>query len=291
MELDRTRIAIRERGYLDVLDLALCVFRAHAGPLTLTILAGVAPMFALNWWLLADSITDEAFELDSAVMWSYTWRLLALTFLEMPLAAAPTTLYLGDALFVERPTAGQIVRNLWATLPQMALLQLIPRALVVLPAVLSDEPLLVGFAVMVLVLGVPLHYAVWPYLTEVILLERNPLLRRGARDKGTLARCSMLHGRYRIELFGQWILALLFGSAWVAALWGGGWYLWINLIGKLTLAAESFTILLPAALWVVVSFFTIARYLGYLDLRIKTEGWEIELRMRAEAQRLTKAVV
>jgi hypothetical protein len=67
--------------------------------------------------------------------------------------------------------------------------------------------------------------------------------------------------------------------------------MWINLIGKLTLAGESFTILLPAAMWVVIGFFTIARYLGYLDLRIKTEGWEIELRMRAEAQRLTKAVV
>jgi hypothetical protein len=36
----------------------------------------------------------------------------------------------------------------------------------------------------------------------------------------------------------------------------------------------------------VVAFFAIVRFLSYLDLRIRHEGWEVELLMRAEAVRL-----
>jgi hypothetical protein len=42
----------------------------------------------------------------------------------------------------------------------------------------------------------------------------------------------------------------------------------------------------PLALWVVVGWFSIMRFLSYLDLRIRHEGWEVELLMRAEALRM-----
>jgi hypothetical protein len=45
---------------------------------------------------------------------------------------------------------------------------------------------------------------------------------------------------------------------------------------------------MPLALWMVIGLMTVARYLSYLDLRIRREGWEIELKMRAEAGRLTR---
>jgi hypothetical protein len=44
----------------------------------------------------------------------------------------------------------------------------------------------------------------------------------------------------------------------------------------------------PLSLWLVVGFFSVVRYLCYLDLRIRREGWEIELKMRAEASRLNR---
>ncbi len=40
---------------------------------------------------------------------------------------------------------------------------------------------------------------------------------------------------------------------------------------------------LPLALWLVVIYATVARFLNYLDLRIRREGWEVELRVRAAA--------
>ena len=49
-----------------------------------------------------------------------------------------------------------------------------------------------------------------------------------------------------------------------------------------------FTFYYPLALWIVVGFFAVARFLGYLDLRMRREGWEVELMMRAEAARLER---
>jgi hypothetical protein len=42
----------------------------------------------------------------------------------------------------------------------------------------------------------------------------------------------------------------------------------------------------PLALWLVAGYFTVVRFLNYLDLRIRHEGWEVELLMRAEALQL-----
>ena len=44
----------------------------------------------------------------------------------------------------------------------------------------------------------------------------------------------------------------------------------------------------PATLWMVAAYFTVVRFLGYLDLRIRREGWEVELLMRAELDRWTR---
>jgi hypothetical protein len=42
----------------------------------------------------------------------------------------------------------------------------------------------------------------------------------------------------------------------------------------------------PLLLWLVAAYFSVVRFLAYLDLRIKHEGWEVELLMRAEGLRL-----
>ena len=42
----------------------------------------------------------------------------------------------------------------------------------------------------------------------------------------------------------------------------------------------------PLSMWIAAGYLTVVRFLGYLDLRIRHEGWEVELRMRAEATRL-----
>jgi hypothetical protein len=40
----------------------------------------------------------------------------------------------------------------------------------------------------------------------------------------------------------------------------------------------------------VAAYFSVVRFLSYLDLRIRHEGWEVELLMRAEALRMAARV-
>ena len=108
MQLDKTRVAIRERNFIDILDLALAGLREHAGPLSLAWLAGVVPVSLFNHWLLSDSFVQGAF--DYSDLPRYLFVLLLLICWELPLAMAPITLYLGQALFVERPSTARLAK-------------------------------------------------------------------------------------------------------------------------------------------------------------------------------------
>ena len=60
MANDRTLVQIRERSYLDLLDLALLVVRQRPRTLGLAAAAGIAPFAALNYWILSNPDTPPA---------------------------------------------------------------------------------------------------------------------------------------------------------------------------------------------------------------------------------------
>ncbi len=259
MALDQSRIAIRERGYLDVLDLSLRVVREFAGPLALALAAGAAPLSAFNAWLLA-GYADGGFETGFSA--AHTALAALLVLFEAPLATAPVTLYLGRAAFTERPRFGEILRCYLASLPQLAVYQVLLRPFSIFR----------------------------PYLTEVIVLDRNPMRSRDPRQPTTARRSRLLHHGEGSDLFARAVLSLLLGGALLAALW-----LSIHLLRGLLVASwewtrAMFTVFYPLALWTVAGFMAVARFLSYLDLRIRREGWEVELLLRAEHARLTRSV-
>src|SRR4051794_26586320 len=106
MQFDKTRIAIRERNFLDILDLALLVIREHARPLAIALAVGIVPFALLNAWLLSDMV-DSVLEIDAIYdsgsrmggLFGFSFLLGMLIVLEIPLATAFGTLYLGQALF------------------------------------------------------------------------------------------------------------------------------------------------------------------------------------------------
>ena len=65
MQFDNTRIAIRERSYFDLLDLALLVIRRHALPLLIATAIGAAPMMLLNAWLLGDMVSEAELDFEA----------------------------------------------------------------------------------------------------------------------------------------------------------------------------------------------------------------------------------
>jgi hypothetical protein len=46
---------------------------------------------------------------------------------------------------------------------------------------------------------------------------------------------------------------------------------------------------LPAAMWTVAGYMCVVRFLAYLDLRTRREGWAVELQLRAEGARLARS--
>ena len=266
MQLDKTRITVRERGYLEILDLALRVTRVYARVLVPALAAGVVPMMVLNHWLLAGYR-----EIDPGYPARYIMLTLLLIAWEAPLATAPATLCLGRVLFAQRSDAGTIVRHFGGSLPQLLIYQVLLRP----------------------------FYLGRPYLNEVILLERNPMRRTGSSGRSTLSRSRALHRGEGGLLLGRSLGAVAIAAALWGSILGSIFLVGTVLLGPWEWEAEGpvntfgapsrwLWLYLPLSLWVVVGYLTVVRFLSYLDLRIRREGWEVELAMRAEEARLTR---
>lgn len=283
MQLDKTRVVIRERDLLDLLDLTLHVIRTHGVPLLVTSLAGAIPFALLNYWLLRDLPLTEVDD-----FWMYSWRMMMLVAFEMPIASAFTTMLLGQAMFSGEFDYRRVVQQTLESLPQMIWFQVVLRT-VFMPQPLfwgsmqrDMAPLLVIWMIAWLV-----PYTMWPYLNETILLERNPLFRRPG-SLSTWRRSRVLHARAGGDLFSRMLACLTVGMLLVGAVWVACWHFRGVLGDEYKFDRAMFTIYLPLALWIVASFFAVVRFLSYLDLRIRREGWEVELILRAEADRLAR---
>lgn len=294
MQLDKTRIGIRERGFGEILDLALKVIRVHAPAIAVTMVIGVAPFALFHAWLFAGEY-DSLVEGDWPSNWHFA-TLVSLVVLEIPLATSLTTLYLGRVLFAERPGVKGLAGELARSLPQLLLFQGALRLLFIGPAiatlVLLDGPARTLIVIPVFLWLLP--YARWPYLSEVILLERNPLRKRPAArsdrpsELSTWRRSSSLHAPAVGELMFRWMISIIIAGILVLGMWVSINYLRFYLLAESLFDRAMFSFYLPVVIWIGAGYFTVVRFLSYLDLRIRNEGWEIELKMRAEAARLAR---
>jgi hypothetical protein len=265
MQLDQARIAIHERSWSDNLDLALHVITRHAAPLALWALAGVLPLALVNDALVSATVDD----FQEGAFASGAYWLVLLVMIEAPLATAFVTVFLGRALFTDSPRAAEVARDTSASLPQVLLLGVLPRIALI--------PLLVTWM---------LPFGIWPYLNEVILLERNPLQGRPGQ-LSTLRRSRLLHAGGSGEFMLQGVLAMCIAGLLIFAIYFTEEFLIQNLFGLESDMAVQW-IELQIALWLVVVYFTVVRFLNYLGQRIRHEGWEVELFLRAEREHLTR---
>ena len=279
MRLDKTRFAIRERAMPEILDLAILVTRRHALGLAAALVLGALPFAAMNHVVLSSMFEAQAFsdnteiERPEDLAYMFFWVSLILIGFETPLATALLTLYLGQSMFSERPSLSRAAGELRRVAPQLFLYQFLLRG--------------VTFAMLPLS---PLWYIAWPYANEVILLEHNPWRSRGGR-MGTFKRINSLHGRSGVSLFGRWAFSLAVGLCMTFGLWQGLLFARGMLASVWTYDRAAYTLYWSASAWLVIGFFAVARYLCYLDLRIRSEGWEVDLALRAEADKLSRTLV
>ncbi len=257
MDYDGTLIQIRERSFLDLLDLALVVIRARPKTVALAALAGVLPCAALNAWLTR----DPEFPLIAYLL---------LLSLEVPWATAPMTIVLGGLMFGERPTPGRVVKALVRGLPAMIVYQIIVRGF------------LTGTFVLYLIV-----LSQFGFVDEVILLERGPF-------RSVLKRSSTLCGQRGGDFIGRWIAQVFIGLLFVGCFWfGTGMMISSLTTSELTWHepgwGDLYGVRCQLAIWLAISFFGVARYLAYIDQRIRLEGWEVKLRLQAVGRSLEEA--
>jgi hypothetical protein len=261
MSYDRTLIEIRERSFLDLLDLAILVIRNRPVSLGLAALAGIAPWAVLNLWLLSNPSFPSAL-----------WPVLLL--LETPWATAPLTLVLGDLMFGIRPRPRRVCSALLTSLPALLLAHVLVRGMLLL-----------------LVVTYPLMPAQYAFVDEVILLERDSaLLERGSLFQ-VLRRARVLSSGSEGELFLRWLGQIMLGLIFALCFWMSA-----QTVSR-ALAGEELTWYRPGmsdlaglyfqvGVWIAIAYFGVFRFLSYIDRRIRLEGWALELRLKAVGRAL-----
>lgn len=297
MQLDKTLIVIRERGVFDTLDLALQVFRRHLVPILLALGLLAIPCALLNQWLLGWMVTfdPDAPPLEEQIpgLIRFVWNMILLVTLEAPLANMLVTTYLGKAVFQETPRLREIVRENRAPLAQVVFCHLAFRGVFPALLLLLLVDRFAGFSfpevlLILLVLAVLLRRLVAPFLNEVVLLERNPLRSRKQQTMTAGKRSAVLHAANPGALINLGLVVSCVAVLLTLATFGTCLCVQGIFLDDWSLGFGMFVVAWPFSLWLTTGFLAVVRFLAYLDLRISNEGWEVELRMRAEGLRVTE---
>ncbi len=267
-------------------------------------LLGSAAWGLLNYWLTSWMLPAGFDAADSVLRIEgytrYAWTMVILVFVELPLASAFTTVYLGQALFVDRPRMRDVVWQVLSLVPRLIWCQVLLRGVLValiLVFAIARAPSFSSMEVYLIFLffGLLVWRATAPFLNEIVLLERNPLRATAPGAMTIHKRSLMMHGPVTSSLISLALVVYLAGILLTGLVWGT----MVLLQGIFILPGVSFESLdigpglmlfgLPLALWITAMYLTVVRFLSYLDLRIRYEGWEVELRMRAEANRMAEA--
>ena len=294
MKLDETFISIRRRTGSELFDLALTVVRAHFRPLLILLLVGTLP------WLIVDCVLAWPvmnLSIDHPKRWLFSWLMMLLVVSQAHYGTALVTQYLGEALFVGQPNWRTIaMRAFWPSGPFVmlhGLLRLTFPVLALAWLIEFESPesvgILAGFWIPACVVVALLIRAFRPFASEMLLLEKTPWLSRGENVITYRRRTRAIHTHASSELFSRFVLSVVFATPLAISLQS----MFVGVDSLLNLAAGSDWTLASyywvVSLWLAAGFMAVFRFLSYIDIRIRQDGWEIELRMRAEGQKLRLA--
>jgi len=297
VQLDRTQIVIRARSMTEIGDLAMMVIHRFPAATILGSLLGALPWAIANALLIgwiplrefAESLRDYQTQMEIS---RYTFLMITLVMLQAPIAGALTAIWVGRAVFEPRVN----LRAAWQDWKRSAW-----RMFWTLGVVRGPIPLMLILASgwgqpfdWVREVLLPLGFLMWagfmrgrrPFLPEILLLERCPSRSRDPAAITLRRRNSGLHDPLTSELIGRFMLVSL-----TLTVIGLGFYyaiVWCRgvMFGHWEPSPLVQLVLFPLALWAVAGLSVLVRFLSYLDSRIRLEGWEVDLAVRAEAERL-----
>lgn len=295
MKFDRTFIAIRKRNQLEILDLSLHVIRDHWKPLLALWLIGFLPFAMFNGFILFELGSDSY---DQEHLWLYCLLMAVLINSQSQVATVFMTVYLGKAMFAEQTMIWDTVQSIlktnryfiWTHGGLRLLIPIMFFAFLIKGLVGFDSLLMLTVLICLLALiGILIRYG-RPFANEILTLEKTPVFSKDKRKITYAKRSRILHSDASADITGRALNVALYS----VPLFGCAMGTLITIDSALSLHSNSEVLPLvtyfPIALWMVVGFCAVVRYLSYIDIRIRQEGWEVELRVRAEAQRLEQMV-
>lgn len=259
------RIVLRPRSLDETLDLALAYLRSSPGEFTRLLLVLILPASAVIIGLSVALELRAAQRLCAAIMLS-------------PFLERIVTIYAGKHIFRNDPQIGVAIEGSLARLP-LTLLSATIIATPWVPMLVThfDEPGWIGFAAL---LGSfwPLVLASWAYLGEVAHLEALDLSRAMKRTRVLIAyRFARALG---LVIMSGIIRLLVAGGAELTTEFSLGFVLQF---GDVSQAIGGY----PAVVGYLLAggYVALARMFDYVDARTRREGWDIQVRFHAIAQR------
>ena len=297
MQLDKTHVVIRPRSFSEIGDLTLILIRRYPRAITIGFLVGALPWaifnaILLSWIPLGES-TEEIFEEEAVGQrFRYIWLMACLVFLQTPLAGMLTTTYIGQAVFETRPTWKSVIRDTLRISSSLVVALGIFRCAIpasILVALVFGQPFspllemlglisLVGYAYVV--------RSVRPFLPEILLLERCPMTKKDPKTLTAGKRSGLLHSPISGDMLGRMIAVSVVSAVLTLAIFYS-----LVFVAETILMVRQWSLLvtlvfIPFTLWTVAAFNTVLRFVSYMDSRIRLEGWEVELLLRAEYFRI-----
>lgn len=296
MQLDRTHIVIRSRALSEIGDLAMILIRNYPVASIFGFIAGMLPWLLLNllligWIPIAQfnlGIYDDEMESELS---RYLLLMVTLVILQAPIAGVLTTSLIGRAVFEDGVT--------WRS-ALIDLRKMFWRLFWVLGVVRGPIPLMILIAsnwgqemapIREIVFPIACLFAVGfqrgrrPFLPEILLLERCPLRAKMAGVITVGRRAAALHGPLTGELIGRFITVSLMLTVLSLAAFQTMLSVRGVLLGQWDWGPIVYLVFIPISLWFAAALSTLIRFLSYLDTRIRLEGWEVDLAVRAETQR------
>ncbi len=252
----------------------------------------IANALLLSWIPINEAaygLDDEeaVFEVARYMAW-----MALLVVLQTPAAGVLTTLYLGQAVFEHRPTWTSVFaeakRQFWRWFWVLGVLRFaIPTMILV--GLRWGEPASVGWDIIVpiaILLIAAIVRSSRPFMPEILLLEQCPFSGDSETTITMARRSKSLHTPMSSDLSGRFLsvsfvllaltLSVFYTLMWFRGIAFGQWAFMDVFV---------LLVLYPLALWTVAGVSVLVRLLSYHDTRIRLEGWEVELAIRAEAMR------
>ncbi len=199
-------------------------------------------------------------------------------------------------MFLQPGSYRSLLAELWKYSPRIAWTQLVVRGgafIFILAGSLSSdlEMSRAEFLLLMLCVVSALFRAVRPFVNEIILLEKNPIRSRDPATMTVRRRSAALHRPSRGELIPHWLVFALTAIVLTICLAAGFWFCSGAISNQWRWNSLMVELFIPLSMWLVVMFMAVVRFLNYLDLRIRREGWEVELKVRAAANELRGELV